>query len=232
MRIHSLHHADFETLGDIESWISEKGHSLSSTQVYECTKFPELSSFDWLIIMGGPMGVYEEEKYPWLKEEKRFIKKTIEEGKIVLGICLGSQLIAEVLGSNVFHNNHKEIGWFPVKPTKESSGNFAFKELPQSMLIFHWHGDTYDLPAGAVRLAESEGCRNQAFAVGEKVIGLQFHLEVNEKLLRDMLTHGKNELAENKYIQSEEDILNGLKFSSAANSYLRNILNAIEEHFS
>ncbi len=160
MRIHYLQHKPYESLGCIEEWISKSRHSLSATKFYEDTSLPKFSDFDFLIIMGGPMGVYDEDKYPWLKDEKKFIKESINDNKIVLGICLGSQLIADSLGSKVYKNKFKEIGWFPVKIKNEHK---FFNSLPEEIITAHWHGDTFDLPDGAVHIAESSACKNQAF---------------------------------------------------------------------
>ena len=114
MRLHFLQHVPFEDLAGIFSWVKEKGHSISGTLFFEDNKLPGLDEFDWLIVLGGPMGVYEEDKYPWLGEEKKFIKDAISADKIILGICLGAQIIADVLGGKVYRNKVKEIGWYPV----------------------------------------------------------------------------------------------------------------------
>ena len=135
-----------------------------------------MSDFDWLIILGGPMNIYEEDKYPWLSKEKEFIHQAIASDKIVLGICLGAQLMADVLGGKVQRNVHREIGWFPVKLMPESKASRIFRVLPEEFMALHWHGDTFELPPGAVHTAESQACKNQAFELG-KAIGLQFHLE-------------------------------------------------------
>lgn len=115
MRIHYLQHVPFEGLGTMESYFLQRGHRLSSTHFYLEKPPPSVAEFDWLVVMGGPMGVYDEIKFPWLTEEKSFIGKSIKSGKIVLGICLGAQLIADVLGAGVFKNQYREIGWFPIE---------------------------------------------------------------------------------------------------------------------
>lgn len=107
-----------------------------------------MKDFDWLIIMRGSMNIYEEEKYPWLAVEKKFIARTIESGKIVLGICLGSQLIADVLGGRVSRNKYRELGWFPVTLTKEAKDSPVFSALPARFNVFQWHGDTFKIPQG------------------------------------------------------------------------------------
>ncbi|AFD07585.1 type 1 glutamine amidotransferase [Solitalea canadensis] len=205
MKIHYFQHVPFEGLGFIESWIKEKGFELSSTHFFENHTLPDLNDVDWLIVMGGPMGVYDEDKYEWLKAEKEFIKKAIEADKVVLGICLGSQLVAEVLGANVFPNKFKEIGWFPVE-VFEATHKFNF---PQNRItVFHWHGDTFELPEGATLAASSRACINQAFRFKDKVVGLQFHLEATPESIEQMIKHCGDELEPNAFIQSAEQIRN------------------------
>jgi GMP synthase-like glutamine amidotransferase len=176
MRIHSLEHEPFEGLGNIEVWAKNKGHSITRTLLFKNEKPPKTSDFDWLIIMGGSMNIYEEDKFPWLKAEKEFIAKAIAANKIVLGVCLGSHLIADVLGGKVSKNQYTEIGWFPVSLTREVRDSSIFSSLPGIFSAFHWHGDTFKIPHGVALIAQSVGCANQVFECG-RAIGLQFHLE-------------------------------------------------------
>jgi GMP synthase-like glutamine amidotransferase len=209
MKIHCIQHVEFETLGTIVEWIEEKKHSLSVTYLYKKENFHEIDDFDLLIIMGGPMNIYEYEKYPWLKKEKTFIEETIYAGKAVLGICLGAQLVADVLKAKVFKNNYKEIGWFPVFTAEKDRSEISLLEgIPKKLNAFHWHGDTFSLPEGAVRLFESEACKNQGFIYKTKVIGLQFHLEMNKKTIGNVIENCRDELIEGTYIQREEEMLN------------------------
>lgn len=224
MKIHYLQHVPFEGLGFIENWALENKHSLSATKFFEKHQLPNLTSFDMLIVMGGPMSVYDEEKFPWLKEEKTFIKKAIEADKIVVGICLGAQLIAEVLGAKVYPNKGKEIGWFPIQKT----GHFFFKSLPDDFFVFHWHGDTFDLPRKAVHLASSVACRNQAFLYNKRVLALQFHLEATETTLQQMIENGRNELTEGEFIQNEKLIMREMKHCGENNKTLARILDWLQ----
>jgi len=155
--------------------------------------------------MGGPMSANDERELSWLVSEKEFIRRCIQSGKSVLGICLGAQLIANAMGARVYRNRFKEIGWFPVEgmPSSDSS-LFSF---PPTFEAFHWHGETFSLPRGAIRIARSEGCANQAFQLGRSVIGLQFHLETTPETARQMVSHGQAELLPSKYVQSETVIL-------------------------
>ena len=207
LSIHCLTHVPFEGPGCIEQWITKNNHQLSFTHFYEHYKLPEINDVDWLIVMGGPMGVYDEAEYPWLAEEKAFIRKAIDGGKTVIGICLGSQLIVEVLGAKVYPNKQKEIGWYDIKLSESAKELPLFKNFEEQFPVFHWHGDTYDLPLGSVQLFSSEVCDNQAFLYKEKVLGLQFHFEVTDQSLKSMVEHGKEELVENSTIQSATHIL-------------------------
>lgn len=205
MRAHSLQHVPFEGLGSIEPWLESKGYELTQTRLFASTDLPRPEAVDLLVVMGGPMSVHDEDTFPWLALEKQFVREIIESGKPVLGICLGAQIIANVMGAKVFPNHQKEIGWFPIHAVPSPEGSvFSF---PQSETVFHWHGETFDLPPGAIRLAESEGCENQAFQFGKRVIGLQFHLETTPESARKMVSHCRNELIPAKYVQTEQEIL-------------------------
>ncbi len=209
MRIHSLQHEPFEGLANIAVWAENRGHSISTTQLFKNQSLPKLEDFDWLVIMGGSMNVYEETKYPWLIQEKKLIRDAISKGKIVLGICLGAQLIADVLGGRVSRNRYTEIGWFPVTLTKEARNSRVFSTLPRRFIAFHWHGDTFEIPPNATRMAESEACVAQAFEYG-KAIGLQFHLEYSVESINLMLQNCGDDIVEGRYIQKPEEILSNM----------------------
>ena len=206
MRIHSLEHEPFEGLANIEVWAKKNGHIISRTLLFNGEELPDITDIDWLVIMGGSMNVYEEEKYPWLRDEKNFIAQAIAGKKIVLGICLGAQLIADVLGGKVSRNRYAEIGWFPLTLTKEARNSHIFSYFPPRFTAIHWHGDTFEIPPGAVRIAESEGCTNQAFEYG-RTIGLQFHLEYSEKSIDLMFRNCGSEIVEGRYIQKPDEII-------------------------
>jgi len=205
MRAHYLQHVPFEGLGSIEVWLQNAGYEISCTQFFGSKELPKIEDIDLLVVMGGSMSVNDELEHPWLATEKKFIRSAIRGGKPVLGICLGAQLIANSMGGEVFPNSVKEIGWFPIQAAKEK-GNFVFK-FPEETEVFHWHGETFDLPNGAIQIAESKGCKNQAFQIGGNVIGLQFHLETTPELAQKIVENCRNELVEARYIQSEAEIL-------------------------
>lgn len=205
MRAHYFQHVSFEGPGSIEPWMLSKGYELTNTRFFESTDLPDPEAIDLLVIMGGPMSVNDEDKFPWLVLEKQFVREIIESGKPVLGICLGAQIIASAMGEKVFANPEKEIGWLPVHAVAAIDGS-TFK-FPPSEVVFHWHGETFDLPPGAIRLANSEGCENQAFQLGERVIGLQFHLETTSESAREIVANCRAELVPSRYVQTEEEIL-------------------------
>ncbi len=205
LRAHYFQHVPYEGLGSIEAWLREAGYEIGCTRLYASAVLPALEAVDLLIVMGGPMSVNDEAGYPWLVEEKRFIRRAIEAGLPVLGICLGAQLIASALGQRVYPNREKEIGWFPIERVAgaDKSG-FA---LPPSLEVFHWHGETFDLPPGAIHLARSEGCEHQAFLLPPRVVGLQCHLETTPDSARLILEHGRNELVASRFVQQESEML-------------------------
>jgi len=214
MRIHSLQHVHFEDIGSMARDFQTRGFHLSSTHWYRGDDAPDLAQFDALIVMGGPMGIYDEDEYPWLADEKMLIKNAIAAGKIVLGICLGAQLIADVLGGKVTRNAHKEIGWFPLDIIPQAASHPIAKVLARYPEVFHWHGDTFALPEGAVWLAKSEACAHQAFSYKDHVVGFQFHMETTPASAQALITHCAADIDGSVYTQTAENILaNTQKFA-------------------
>jgi GMP synthase-like glutamine amidotransferase len=223
MHVHVLQHVAFEGLGSIESWLSHRGAHVTYTRFFESPQLPPLTDIDLIIALGGPMSVNDEKQLPWLLDEKRFVAKAIASDTAVLGICLGAQLIASALGACVYPGREKEIGWFPVFAAPGVSGAFVF---PEDTEVFHWHGETFDLPPGAVHLASSAGCQNQAFQVGSRVIGLQFHLETTPECAEAIIDHCASELVPlQRYIQPEP-VLRAVPASNYAgiNNLMTNVL--------
>lgn len=240
LRLHYLQHVPFEGPGSIAAWARAKGHAISSTCLFRDDPFPALDKIDWLIIMGGPMGVYDEGAYPWLRQEKEFIRQAIAGGKTVIGICLGAQLIAHVLGARVYPNPGKEIGWFPVSIAPETRPGPVAEGSPE-LMVFHWHGDTFDLPENAVRIASSAACRNQGFLYNERVLGLQFHPEATASSVAEMVKAGAEELSTvetdprktgmkekgNCFVQAPAEILGRNDLVPAANRFLEHLLDRL-----
>jgi len=207
MKLHILQHVSYEGPGYIATWANFNGFEMSTTLVSDTVTFPEVASFDLLVILGGPMNVDDSDAYPWLEAEKHFIHQAIAAKKPVLGICLGSQLIAQVLGGRVMRNPVAEIGWFPIAPTDFLPVHPLFQDLDFKIPVFHWHGDTFELPDSAQNLFRSRGCQNQLFVFGDRVIGIQFHPEATRESVKRMVENGADELRESLFIQSEAEIL-------------------------
>lgn len=229
MRIHSFQHVDFEGLGSIEDDLIARAFTLTTTHWYRGDHAPSVHSFDALIVMGGPMSIYDEAIYPWLAEEKRVIKAAITEGKIVIGICLGAQLIADALGARVTRNLHKEIGWLPLKIQASASDHPIARILGNYADVFHWHGDTFAIPAGATHIASSEACANQAFVYHDKVYGFQFHLETTPASAAALIENCGEDIDGSLYTQSAQTILESGKRFTAINEAMSEIIAHIFE---
>jgi GMP synthase (glutamine-hydrolysing) len=216
MRIACIQHVPFEGPGHIAAWAAERGHAFRVIRAYEGEALPETGSFDLLVVMGGPMSVHDEAEYAWLRPEKALIAECLQRKKFVLGVCLGSQLLAEVLGTPVYRNRVKEIGWFPVQIRSEG--------LPATLDVLHWHGETYDLPPGCTHLAESEGCAIQAFE-HPSALGLQFHLEATAEGITSLIRNCGNEIGNGPFEQPPEAIAAGeAAHGPAAKSALYRVL--------
>jgi GMP synthase-like glutamine amidotransferase len=214
MRIHSLQHVPFEDIGSMASDFQALTFSVTTTHWYSGDNAPDINSFDALIVMGGPMGIYDEAIYPWLADEKKLIKAAIDAGRIVLGICLGAQLIADVLGGKVTRNEHKEIGWLPLSILPGASDHPIARILAKYPDVFHWHGDTFAIPSGALHLARSEGCENQAFVYQDRVYGFQFHLETTPTSAQALIQNCAEDIDGSRYTQPADLILaDGNKFN-------------------
>ncbi len=227
-RLHYIQHVPFETPGAILEWARRQGFQVNGTRVFLNDPFPSPSNIDFLVIMGGPMSVHDESQYPWLSEEKAFIRETLslEDGPKVLGICLGAQLLAEALGADVFPGRYKEIGWFLVEFTSAALAHPLFEGFPERLEVFHWHGETFSLPNEAVHLARSEACENQAFLYEEKVLALQFHLEVTTETVAALIENCPEDLTPGPYVQSVEEIKGQNELFETIHEYLFKLLDA------
>jgi len=213
----------------MEPYFLSQGAQIRSTHLYLNQYLPEIDEFDWLIVMGGPMGVSDELKYPWITLEKKFIEQAIESGKIVLGICLGAQLIAEVSGARVFKNKDREIGWFPIIKNSCKIENRIIKAMPASMDAFHWHGETFDLPAGSTLVGSSEACINQGFIMDNKAVGFQFHLETTESSAKALIKNCRRDLDGSRYVQTESEMLSDPVRFKKINTVMNNILQELAQ---
>ena len=227
MRAICLQHVPIEDPGALSPALAKRGVALTTTRVYESANLPDLNTFEMLIVLGGPMSVNDTGVHAWLEAEKRFIAETIQAGKTVLGVCLGAQLVADTLGATVFKNPHREIGWFPVERLASAASHPLARVLPDRFEAFHWHGEACSLPRGAVHLARSEACPNQAFAWGDKVLALQFHLETTPAAVENLASHCPQDLTPGRYVQHRTAMTQQPERFLAANRLMGRILDAL-----
>ena len=191
MRVFAFRHVPFEDLGLIRASLEERGISIEYADLFRPgAPVPDTTQAAGLIFMGGPMSANDD--LPWLRQELKLISRAVERRQPVLGVCLGAQLIAKALGSRVYRNAVKEIGWFDIHLTEAGARDALFAGIGPVETVFHWHGETFDLPPGAQWLAYSEACRNQAFRAGANTYGLQFHLEVTPAMIEDWCARDAN----------------------------------------
>jgi GMP synthase-like glutamine amidotransferase len=186
MRVEILQHVPYEGIGSIAAWLRAREAEVAWTRLWRGDTVPDLAGRDLVVAMGGPMSAGDTDRLPWLREEKARLREAVERGQAVLGICLGAQLIASALGAAIERNPDREIGWFPVEAIPAVADTFAF---PPRFTAFHWHGETFTLPPGAVHLARSAACERQAFQVGRRTLGLQFHLENTPESAAAIIEH-------------------------------------------
>lgn len=230
MNVHILQHVSSEGPGSIEDWCLANGHTMSVTPLYmPAVALPDISVVDLLVVMGGPMSVYDDGIFPWLVSEKMFIRDFLATGKPVLGICLGAQLLAVCSGVRVERALHPEIGWFRVSPTPAAVALPWFRSLlARQPVLFHWHGDRFEIPHGAANLAITEANDNQAFVLGGHAVGLQFHPEMTPALLEQMVAEGRRELNGGRFVQSEEAIIGQAAYRESG-SVMRGVLDYLEQ---
>jgi GMP synthase-like glutamine amidotransferase len=183
-RVLVFRHVPFEGLGRIEPVLRAHGFEIDYADLYlSDSPTSDPAACCACIFMGGPMSVND--PLPWLRREEQYIRDAIGRGIPVLGVCLGAQLIARALGAAVHRNPVKEIGWLDIELAEAAREDTLFAGIPARETVFHWHGETFDLPPGAELLASSDRCRNQAFRIGTGVYGMQFHLEVTPEMIAD-----------------------------------------------
>lgn len=202
MKALAIIHVDFERPAMIGEYLENIGYTVKIINAEKIAEYRE-ENYDTLIVMGGPMNIYDYDIYSWLKDEKEFIKQAIDGGKKVLGVCLGAQLIADVMGEKVYKNTEKEIGWFDIKKV---SKNKILEGTKESLKVLHWHGDMFDIPLKAERIYESIACKNQGFVYDGRVLGLQFHLEMSKESIVKIIKNCSDELVDGKWIQKAEEI--------------------------
>ena len=198
MRIKIIRHTKGTPPGTILDWLATKGLKADVVNLHLGDRLPAVDDFDWVISLGGGMNVDEEEKHPFLREEKKLLKEAIVRGKTCLGLCLGGQMLSQVLGGKVVQHVHKEVGWHEVEVAGE-----------KPVIVFQWHQDTFSLPPGATRFATNSITENQGFRYGDHVVGVQFHPEASDWFVRDCAND--KEWPTGPYVQSKEEMLAGLE---------------------
>jgi len=187
MNVLIIKHVDIEGPGLIEYCLNQRRLPYRVLCLDSDARLPRPEGFTHIILLGGPMNVYEEDRYPFLKDEDLFIKEAVQRGKFILGICLGAQLIAKALGAKVFKAPVKEIGWFDVSLTEIGLQDPLFSDLPKTFPVFQWHEDTFEIPRSAKLIATSSSIPHQAFRYADNAYGLQFHLEVTEEMIQEWM---------------------------------------------
>lgn len=229
MRVHILQHVAFEGPAAIESWLMHRNYAFTITKFFQGDLLPAQDDFDVLIVMGGPMGVDDCQQYPWLIEERQFIQQSIKRDKYILGICLGAQLIARACGAKVTKNKYREIGWFDISIIEENLPEILKDVFPQKTEVFHWHGDMFEIPQGAMHFATSEACANQGFILYGRVIAMQFHIETTRDSAALLVQNCGHELDNSTYVQSAEGILADLTRFNRINQMLSRLMENITD---
>lgn len=229
MRLHYFQHVPFENPGSILTWAAKNECAITATHFYRQDPLPDVADFDWLVVMGGPMNIYEETEYPWLIAEKALIRESIAAGKVVIGLCLGAQLIADVIGGEVTQNPVKEIGWFPVQLSAEARQSPLFSFFPASPVVFQWHGDTFSsLAPEAQMIASSEACANQAFIYRRRVFGFQYHLENTQEIIDGLIANCGAEMIPGRYVQSAAEVLAHPEYIAQDNAWMDQFLTELK----
>lgn len=224
MKVQVLKHIDFEGPGYIYDYLIKNGHQVDIKLLVDSLEFPKPEDFDCLILLGGPMGAYDEGIYSWLILEKKFITAAIKAGKKILGVCLGCQLLADVFGAKVYPGPYREFGWYPVTLTKDGENSKFAKNLPQTFYPLHWHGDTFDLPSGAKLLACSKAYPNQMIEFSSNVLGIQFHLEFRSEDLIDFAELGELKNLSGPWVQNAKDVCTNKENFMATRNLLESLL--------
>ncbi len=200
-----IKHIDIEGPGTIADFLEDNKIPYTTIDLSSGGKLPQLKKvFQAVICLGGPMNVYEEEKYPFLKEEDSWLQKVVIEEVPFLGVCLGAQLIAKATGARVIKNPEKEIGWYKIVLSDSGLNDALFKDFSEVFKVFQWHGDTFGIPAGGKRLAFSELCQNQTLKYGRNIYGIQFHVEITKDMIIQWSDAYKGELESLKGVVSDK----------------------------
>lgn len=201
-----IKHIDIEGPGTFKEYLVSAGFAFRIVNLAKNEALPSLDECKAIVSLGGPMNVYETDKYPFLTKEESFLKEALAERKPILGICLGAQILAKITGAAVEKTTTKEIGWCDVELTQEASSDPLFEGLGQRFSVFQWHEDTFGIPIGGRLLAEGAKCRNQAFRFGDCAWGLQFHPEITKDMIVEWLDYYQNDLDRDKLLNDYSKI--------------------------
>lgn len=227
MHVRVFQHADFEAPGAIGEWAAGRG---ANVEIIDWSSgrstARDQQETDLLVVMGGPMNVDETDRLPWLIDERAAIRDHISAGVPTIGICLGAQLIARTYDAAVRPNAHREIGWFPIRLHASARRQPLLEGWPTEFTTLHWHGDTFDIPAGALPIGASDACANQGFIIGDRVVGLQFHPEATPSLVEGFIERAGSS-ADERWVQSAAEIRSGLRHAPAMYPHLFALLNRL-----
>jgi GMP synthase-like glutamine amidotransferase len=210
MRVLVIQHSAADSLAAAESVIAELGHEIITVRIDRQHPIPKSVDCDAMIMLGGPYPLTMENRPDWIANEQELVRRYVDGGRRILGICLGAQILASALGAPVRRNAQAELGWHTIRRTSDPS-SLTDESLPSQMTVFQWHRDTFEIPNGAKHLYESDGCRNQAFSLSDRVYGFQFHLEADPRTIRAFLTVSKYRKLAGKGIQTEAEIMAGIE---------------------
>lgn len=232
MKLLVLQHDEYDDAGSIIEWAMKHEHALTTVVLTKNESLPASLDFDILVIMGGTMNVYEEDKFPWLAGEKVFIKKAVDAGKIVIGFCLGGQLLAAALGGKVTRNKETEIGWFPVRFNKTAQEHPVLSVFNESAVIFQWHSDTFSvLPENAKLIASNDACARHGFIYNDNVFAFQFHLETTYQMIYFLAREHDKNSDKGLYIQNAQKIKKHHEYIAANNKLMFAFLDRIVETY-
>ncbi len=209
MRVLVIQHSAADSLAAAESVIAELGHEIITVRIDRQHPIPKSVDCDAMIMLGGPYPLTMQNRPDWIANEQELVRRYVDAGRRILGICLGAQILASALGATVHRNAQAELGWHTIRRTSEPA-SLADKSLPPQMTVFQWHRDTFEIPKGAKHLYESGGCRNQAFSLNDRVYGFQFHLEADLRTIRTFLAVSKYRKLAGSGVQTDTEIMAGI----------------------
>jgi len=224
IRMAVLQHVEFEGPAAIADWAAARGVPVRVCRLGRNAILPSIDDLDMLTVMGGPMSANDQAQFDWLGPQIALVREAIAADKTVFGVCLGAQMIAKALGARVYPGSAKEIGWFPVERT---GSHPLFDGLPDSFTPLHWHGETFDLPREAMTLAMSKITKTQAFAVGRRVLGLQFHMEATEASVQALLNNAAHEIGRGAFEQQPGSMLANLNQCTRLRPLLDTVLDRL-----